>query len=327
VEKEKIDLLEGRIKPSAPLSTFSLASVTFEEAERFAKIMADSEMVPTAYRNKPGNVLVAVQMGAELGIKPLQAIQNIAVINGKPSIYGDLGVAILRSHGCQIDSDDIDVVKKNKRARCKITRTSGETVERTFGEDDARAAGLWGKQGPWTTYPWRQMAWRAFWFAARDGAADLLKGMHGAEEMQDIIEVERVDTVLDDGPKRASETRAAPPPAAPVSAIAPATPPAQTASAPIVTPPLPPASPPSADAEQCITVAIKEVKFEKLKEGGFDFFVHDSEGVIYHTRNKEIAKAIKAHGDAQSMATLWWKAVVFNEGGQDWTRNELTRAK
>ena len=47
---------------------------------------------------------------------------------------------------------------------------------------DAKTAGLWGKDGPWRNYPWRQIAWRAFWFAARDAAADLLRGMGGFEE-------------------------------------------------------------------------------------------------------------------------------------------------
>lgn len=59
-------------------------------------------------------------------------------------------------------------------------------MERTFSMEDARTAGLWGKEGPWKTYPYRQMAWRAFWFAARDAAADLLKGLDGVEALVDI---------------------------------------------------------------------------------------------------------------------------------------------
>ncbi len=164
---------------------WSLAPASLSEAMEFAKMMAESEMVPKNFRGKPGDVLIAVQMGSEVGMQPMASIQNIAVINGKPGIYGDAGKAILLSKGCILDEDDIEVVKKNGKARCKITRPGRPPVERTYSIDNARTAGLWGKDGPWKTNPERQMAWRAFWFAARDVASDLLKGLGGAEELGD----------------------------------------------------------------------------------------------------------------------------------------------
>ena len=165
--------------------TFSLAPRTLTEAMDFAKMMADSELVPKSFRGKPGDVLIAVQMGNEVGLQPMAAIQNIAVINGKPGIYGDAGKAILLAAGCIIEEDDIEIVKKTGRARCKVTRGNRPPVERTYCIDNAKTAGLWNKEGPWRTNPERQMAWRAFWFAARDAASDLLKGLGGAEELAD----------------------------------------------------------------------------------------------------------------------------------------------
>src|SRR5262245_2715549 len=100
-------------KEMALTGGFSLSPKTLEDAMALAKLMADSDLVPTAYKGKAGNVLIAVQMGAELGVSPMQAIQNIAVINGKPGIYGDLGKALLQANGFKIDEDDIEVVKKN----------------------------------------------------------------------------------------------------------------------------------------------------------------------------------------------------------------------
>ena len=165
--------------------TFSLAPRTLTEAMEFAQMMAQSELVPRHFRGKPGDVLIAVQMGAEVGLAPMAAIQNIAVINGKPGMYGDGGKAVLLAKGCIIEEDDIADVEKNGFARCKITRKGRPPVERTYSVENARTAGLWGKDGPWRTNPYRQMAWRAFWFAARDAAADLLKGIGGAEELGD----------------------------------------------------------------------------------------------------------------------------------------------
>ena len=165
--------------------TFSLVPRNLDEAFRLAEVLANSDMVPKDYRGKPGNVLVAVQMGLELGLKPLAAIQNIAVVNGKPGLYGDAGKALLLTAGCHIDEDDIRVIKERGYATCTITR-NGRTTTRTYGIDNAKTARLWGKDGPWSTSPERQMAWRAFWFAARDAAADLLKGLGGAEELRDM---------------------------------------------------------------------------------------------------------------------------------------------
>ena len=167
---------------------FDLSPQTFDQALEFSKYLASSEMVPKQYRGKPGDCLIAMQWGYEIGMKPLQALQSIAAINGKPSVYGDAGKAMLLAAGCEIDEDDTEMVRQTGRARCKITRPGRKPVERTFSLEDAKAARLWGKDGPWTNYPYRQMAWRAFWFAARDAAADLLKGMGGTEEMQDMAQ-------------------------------------------------------------------------------------------------------------------------------------------
>jgi hypothetical protein len=167
------------------LPTFNLTPQTLSEAMQLAKLMAESDLVPKDYRDKPGNVLIAVQMGAEIGLSPMASVQSVAVINGKPSIYGDAGKAILLAAGCAIRESDSEEIRKTGVARCTITRPDGQEISRTFSKEDAKAAGLLGKQGPWSQYPERMLAWRAFWFAARDGAADYLKGMAGFEEVRD----------------------------------------------------------------------------------------------------------------------------------------------
>jgi hypothetical protein len=172
-----------------PQAAFDLSPRTFEQALTLSDYMANSEMVPKQYRGRPGDCFIAIQWGLEIGLKPLQAMQSIAAINGKPNLYGDAGKALLLAHGCTIDEDDAEVVKANGKARCKISRPGRPPVQRTFSLEDAKTAGLWNKEGPWRTYPYRQMAWRAFWFAARDAASDLLRGMGGYEEAIDSTRV------------------------------------------------------------------------------------------------------------------------------------------
>lgn len=164
---------------------FALVPQSMEEALQFADYLAASELVPKAYRGRPADCFIALAWGMEVGLKPIQSLNSIATINGKPGIFGDAGKALLLSAGCIIEEDDTELVKTKSRGRCKITRPGRPPVERTFSLEDAKTAGLWGKEGPWRSYPWRQMAWRAFWFAARDAAADLLRGMAGAEELAD----------------------------------------------------------------------------------------------------------------------------------------------
>lgn len=169
---------------------FSLVPKDLAEAMQLAKLIAESDLAPKDFKGKPENVLIAVQMGAEIGISPMQSIQNIAVINGKPSIYGDMGKALLLKKGCRIEERDTKEIKAKGEAWCQITRPDGSPpTVRTYSVDNAKEASLWGKQGPWTTNTWRQMAWRAFWFAARDGAADMLRGLAGVEEVRDYIDI------------------------------------------------------------------------------------------------------------------------------------------
>lgn len=162
--------------------TFSLAPRNLSEAMEFAKIIASSDMVPKDYLGKPGNVLVAVQTGAELGLKPMQSLQGIAVINGRPAVWGDAMWALIVSHpdfeGFRDENTDTQSTVWLKR------RGQGE-IMRSFSLDDAKKAGLQGKQGPWTTAPKRMMQMRARAFAARDLFPDALKGIKSVEEIRD----------------------------------------------------------------------------------------------------------------------------------------------
>lgn len=156
------------------------------EAIHLAQLLSKSTMVPRDYIDKPGNCLLAIQMGAELGLKPFQAIQGMAVIGNRPGLFGDAGKALLMKHGVRWTETPTEEVKRNAIASCTMTRPGFNPVTKTFSKEDAERANLWNKEGPWRNYPYRQMQWRAWWWAAREIAADILKGMGGAEEISDI---------------------------------------------------------------------------------------------------------------------------------------------
>lgn len=165
-------------------ATFDLSPTTFEQALTFAGYLADSDMVPKDFKGKPGNCLIAMQWGMEVGLKPLQAMQNIAVINGRPSLWGDALIALVRASPlCEYVLEEMD---SNGVAICKVKRRGEQEQIRTFSDQDAKVAGLTGKQGPWTTGPKRMKQMRARAFALRDVFPDVLKGMPMAEEVMDI---------------------------------------------------------------------------------------------------------------------------------------------
>ena len=166
-----------------PASQFDLSPQTFDQAITFSQYLADSDLVPKDFKGKPGNCLIAMQWGAELGLKALQSLQNLAVINGRPALWGDAVIAIvLGSPVCEYVLEDDD----GHTAFCRVKRKGGPEQVRTFSMDDARLAGLAGKQGPWTQYPKRMRQMRARAFALRDVFPDVLRGIAIAEELQDM---------------------------------------------------------------------------------------------------------------------------------------------
>lgn len=167
---------------------FALQPNSMDEAFRMAEMLAGSQMVPKSYQGKPQDALVAMMMGSELGLNPIQSLANVAVINGKPAIYGDALLALVQNHpkfGGHEESFD----ESTMTATCTVWR-KGDTNQHTvtFSQKDAQQAGLWGKTGPWTQYPKRMLMWRARGYALRDKFADALGGLITVEEARDIPE-------------------------------------------------------------------------------------------------------------------------------------------
>jgi hypothetical protein len=166
-----------------------LALATFDDAFRFAKVVAATEFAPKDFRGKPEPCLLAIQHGAELGLGPMQSLQCIAVINGRPSIWGDAALALVQASAvCEYVTEEIEEGKDGEAlvATCTAKRRGypKPTVVK-FSVADAKKAGLWGKSGPWTQYPKRMLQLRARGFALRDAFPDVLKGLITAEEAQD----------------------------------------------------------------------------------------------------------------------------------------------
>lgn len=159
----------GQIAPIIPTS--------IEEVFRLATAISKSGLAPNGIKS-PEQITIAIMHGMEIGLPPMQAVNKIAVVNGKPTVWGDAVPALLYARGFKI-KEWID----GETAFCTVTRPDGTAITRSFSKADAKTAGLLDKAGPWKQYPNRMLAMRARGYAARDGAADVLSGMYITEEL------------------------------------------------------------------------------------------------------------------------------------------------
>ena len=160
---------------------------TFQEAISIAEYFAGTELVPNDYSGKAANIMVAWQKGIELGLKPLQALATIAVINGRATIWGDGLIALVKNSSKEEwTHETLTGQGDNLTATCETKRFNQErTVIQSFSVADAIKAGLWGNN-TWAKYPKRMLQMRARGLCLRDAYPDVLNGLEVAEEIVDL---------------------------------------------------------------------------------------------------------------------------------------------
>jgi len=185
--------------PAAPASLPTVAGllpVMTEHDKETAIWLSKSALVPEDYQNRPENIIAAAIHGRDLGLNIMQSLQSIAVIGGRPSLFGDAALAIVQRHPDLMNvHEKIEGEGEQRVAVCTVERRERTAVTRTFSVEDAKTAKLWGKTGPWTFYPERMLQMRARSFALRDSFADALKGFELAEVVRDLPPVATVTEV------------------------------------------------------------------------------------------------------------------------------------
>lgn len=160
---------------------------TFDEAWRIANAVCIAGMAPKGL-DTAEKAMVAILHGMEVGLTPMAALQSIAVVNGRPTIWGDGALGLVRASAkCEYVRERLEGEGDTLVAICEVGRKGEkQAIVARFSVADAKKASLWGKQGPWQQYPKRMLAMRARAFALRDGFADVLRGLGIAEEVQDF---------------------------------------------------------------------------------------------------------------------------------------------
>ena len=171
----------------------SLMPQTFGDKYKMAGILAKSGLIP-ADLNTPEKVCVALEWGHELQLSPMVAVNNISVINGKPTLSADIMAAVVKRSP---EFGGIKWVQQDDRvAECIITRKTANYIEEThskFTYDDAVKAGLTNRD-VWKKYTKRMLKHRCLSYGLRDAFPDILAGLYNPEEMESISDEPMIQT-------------------------------------------------------------------------------------------------------------------------------------
>lgn len=194
----------------------------FEETFRIARAVVASGLAPASLIGKKTGddaasaVAVCIMSGAELGLKPMVSLRSFTVINGKPALYGDGLINVVRQSG------KVAFLKTGHEMRdgqmigfCHAKRNdTGEESRVEFSQAEAERAGLWDnrplvrkqiwennqrvwKEGqpndaPWYRYPQRMIGWRAAGYCLRELFGDVLGGIRDEFEAREIADTEEM---------------------------------------------------------------------------------------------------------------------------------------
>lgn len=179
-----------------------------EDAFRFAESVIQAGLAPKGL-NKPQQVMLMIQAGAELGITPMRSLSEMACINNRVGPMTRLAKALIRQSGVmdrsvaweewiEVDGERKvptaeDYAKREVIAYCRSKRSDEpQPVTHSFSVQQAKTAKLWGKTGqsgqptPWVLYPDRMLLARARGFHIDDQYADVIMGMTIAEVLADL---------------------------------------------------------------------------------------------------------------------------------------------
>lgn len=211
-----------------PARTKSIGAIipqSFEDVQRIARMAVSSGLFKGDKKDddtaKLAKATMAIMQGLEVGLPPMQAVQCIAVINGRCLIWGDAVLALLWANGFKV-SQTIDGAGDARTATATITRPDGTIIARSFSVADAKKARLWDERptikkqwdgkwedkpndSPWFRFPDRMLGFRALGFCVKDGASDVTRGIYiseeyAADQMVDVTPAKATVAALPDIP-------------------------------------------------------------------------------------------------------------------------------
>lgn len=163
---------------------------SMREAYKLAEIFCQAEIIPEAYRKKPADCMVAIDMANRMGVSPLMVMQSLYVVKGKPSWSGQACMSFIQARPEFTDVRPVYVEHPDTHDRgCYISakRTSdGSEVKGVLVTLEMAKAEGWTKNSKWINIPDLMLAYRAASFFARVYCPSVLMGVSVEGEIEDI---------------------------------------------------------------------------------------------------------------------------------------------
>jgi len=157
---------------------------------KMAESLSKSELVPSNYKNKPENCLIAIDIARQIGARsPLFVMQNLYIVLGKPSWSGQYTAAIVHSNfkNVKVEWQNSETQEEKGCRVVAIDKNGNECIGTWITLKMAKLEGWIDKDGSkWKTMPVQMLQYRAFAFFARVYCPDKLMGLHDEFEQEDI---------------------------------------------------------------------------------------------------------------------------------------------
>lgn len=169
----------------------------YNDAMQFCIMYSKSDSCPQHLINKPGDMMIVGMHGAEIGLKFMQAVQSIMVVNRKPTLWGDMVLAL-----CMASPDWEDIKEiwdpETETATCIVKcKKRKEPNVTTFSIEESKRAGLYDKNGSlYKKYPKKMCKSRAKQENLRDCFAHVLCGIISKEEADEYVDISPPDAYI-----------------------------------------------------------------------------------------------------------------------------------
>jgi hypothetical protein len=163
-------------------------------AYKLGEIMSQAQVIPDAYKGKPADCMIAIDMANRMGVSPLMVMQSLYVVKGKPSWSGQACMSFIQANPNFKDVTPVYVGEPNTDSRgCYIqaTRVSdGQIVKGTCVTMSMAKAEGWTRNQKWLTLTDLMLGYRASAFFARVYCPSILMGVSVEGEVEDITQTQ-----------------------------------------------------------------------------------------------------------------------------------------
>lgn len=166
----------------------------FDHAQRVAKMLVTSTIVPEHFRNNIGNCLIALNYAERVKADPFMVMQNMYVVHGKPGLEGKLIIALVNQCG---RFEPLEFIEDNKgcTAQAKEIKSGRTLTGPPVTWETVKGEGWLSKPGSkWKTMPQIMFRYRSAAFFARVYCPEVMLGMQTVEEINDFVDLKKTST-------------------------------------------------------------------------------------------------------------------------------------